>query len=408
MPSTSIPTGVLSSTAAKVAVAVAFLAIGGVAAAQMGAFGGVMDTSTHQAVDQVPDDVDSVASFDPAVLERDVTDRLYVTAYNATVRPSEAPANETETGEDGEEDFGDDDEVTTSPVEMVPTNLTAAFDSAENETGLDPRAAEDVVFFNRQRENFTQPRYAGAIVHADWEKDEVREAVENNTDKEYVNTTVNGAIVYQPAESENESEEERTFGPPEPEQWVAVLGDGEYVFGTEQAVNDTIAVEYGDAEALDGDLREAYDDTRDGYVRYAQRSQNVNVTRVNRTLGRQTGLNVTAYAEAYNGLYITSGSYYITDDGDALGFQSKTLTNSTDTARDVADLTQGFISIQAGAIQNETIEEQLRATEVTREDTTVTVTREVPVDVAEKLIRWFGAAIQPDDRRGSAAAQPIA
>lgn len=401
MPSLSIPTGILGSTAAKVAVAVAFLAIGGVAAAQIGALDGVVGSDNTDAIERVPDGVDTVATFDASVLEDEKTNRLYVTAYNATVGAAmDDTENETD---ETEAEMGPGP----SPGEMVPANASAALDEVENESGLDPRAVDEVVVFQQHRENYTQPQYSGAIVHADWNKSVVVDAVSNSTDETYVNTTVNGVTVYQPeATEESDEDDEIGFGAPEPEQWVAVLDDGEYVFGTEQAVNDTIQVAVGEADPVDGDLRSAYDDTKDGYFRYAQRSQNVNVTRINRTMGQRTGLNVTAYAQAYNDLHVTAGSYYLTESG--LGFQSRTLTNATDTARDVQDLTQGFISIQAGAIQNETIENELRSTDVSRDGTTVTVTRETSMETAVKLIKWFGSAVQADQQSAGMAAQPIA
>ncbi|WP_436927421.1 hypothetical protein [Halosimplex amylolyticum] len=415
----SIPTGAFGSTAAKAVVVVAFLAIGGVAAAEIGVFEDVVGQDDSDAIDQVPDGVDSVATLDASVLEEDVSARLYATAYNATVGASTGgsesettattatPAGDgaDETDEDETDGFDDEPRTATSPVEMVPANLSAALDETENQTGLDPRAAEEVTFFEKQRENYTQPRYAGAVVHADWTESAVVEAASNNSDTEYENTTIDGVTVYQPVENESEDEDELSFGPPEPEEWIAVLDDGEYAFGTQQAVNDTIAVAVGDADPVDGDLRSAYEETRDdGYVRYAQRSQNVNVTRINQTMGQRTGLNVTAYAEAYNDLHVTSGSYYIADD--KLGVESRILTNSTETARDVADITQGFISIQAGAIQNETLETQLRSTNVTQDGTTVTVSRETPVDTAAKLVRWYGSILTGSGQTGSAAAQP--
>ncbi|WP_164471514.1 hypothetical protein [Halosimplex salinum] len=390
----SLPTGVLSSTAAKAVVVVAFVAVGGVAAAQIGVIDGMMSSEDAEALDQVPDGVDSVAAIDGSILEEDVSERLYATAYNATVR-QELEAEESEENET--------EMRRSSPAEMVPANLTAALDEAENESGLDPRAVDEVVVFSQER-NFSQQDYAGAVVHADWNESAVVAAASNSSDSEYENTTVEGVTVYKPVENETE-EDEMTFGAPDPEEWIAVLDDGQYAFGTDEAVNDTIQVEVGNADPVDGDLRTAFEETRDGYVRYAQRSQNVNVTRINQTMGQRTGLNVTAYAQAYNDLHVTAGSYYLTED--SLGFESRTLTNSTDTARDVEDLTQGFISIQAGAIQNETIENELRSAEVTRDGTTVTVTRETSVETAEKLLRWFGSAVN-EEQTGDSGAEPVA
>jgi len=385
----SIPTGTLSSTAARVAVVAAFVAVvavGGVAAAQMGALDGVTGSQDSALLEPVPDDVDSVAVFDGSVIESDTAERLYATGYNATVGSVDESESD-DANETDEETF-----ETTSPVEMVPANLTGAFDEVENESGLDPRAVEQVTVYSQRQANFTSPPYQGAIVEADWDKSDVIDAVSESANRTYRNTTVDGVTVYKP-EAEDEEDNVTSFGPPEPDQWVAVFDEDEYVFGTEQAVADAVDVEADEAEPVDGDLRRAFDDTRDGYLRYAQSSQSVNVTRINQTMGQSTGLNVTAYAEAYNDLHITSGTYYITDDGETLGTESRVLTNSTDTARDVKDLAQGFISIQAGAIQNETLETELRETDVTRDGTTVTVSRETDVETAEMLVRWYGSIL---------------
>jgi|GEM_PF-1640485 len=416
----SIPTGTLSSTAAKAVVVVAFVGVvaaGGVAAAQMGALDGMMGSEDSAMLEQVPDGVDSVAVFDGDVIESDVSQRLYATGYNATVgsmNRSTPAAGDNETA--GDDEMADDDETVTptSPAEMVPANLSGALDSVENESGLDPRAVERVIVFNQRQENFTAAPYQGTIVHADWSKSAVAEAVFNETDESYVNTTVDGVVVYKPEPTDEENV--TSFGPPAPDQWVAVIDENEYAIGTEEAVNDTIQVAVGDADPVDGDLRRAFDSTRDGYVRYAQSSQNVNVTQINQTMGQSTGLNVTAYAEAYNDLHITSGTYYITDDGDALGVESRIMTNSTDTARDVQDLAQGFVSIQAGAIQNETLETELRETDVTRDGTTVTVSRQTDIETVETLIRWYADILTGGQRTAgtgvatgtAAAAAPIA
>jgi hypothetical protein len=371
---------------AVVAAFVAVVAVGGVAAAQMGALDGVTGSQDSALLEPVPDDVDSVAVFDGSVIESDTAERLYATGYNATVGSVDESESD-DANETDEETF-----ETTSPVEMVPANLTGAFDEVENESGLDPRAVEQVTVYSQRQANFTSPPYQGAIVEADWDKSDVIDAVSESANRTYRNTTVDGVTVYKP-EAEDEEDNVTSFGPPEPDQWVAVFDEDEYVFGTEQAVADAVDVEADEAEPVDGDLRRAFDDTRDGYLRYAQSSQSVNVTRINQTMGQSTGLNVTAYAEAYNDLHITSGTYYITDDGETLGTESRVLTNSTDTARDVKDLAQGFISIQAGAIQNETLETELRETDVTRDGTTVTVSRETDVETAEMLVRWYGSIL---------------
>ena len=361
----------------KIAVVMVLVAVAGIGVAQLAVLG--TGGGSSGAVEQVPADVDSVTTIDMTVLEDETADRLYTEAYESV-----------------SEEVND-----TEAIGMVPANLSALSDRVENESGLDPRDAEEVVYFQQQRENFTAPAYAGAVVHADWNESALLDIVANETDTDYENTTVDGVTVYRP--NTEEEDEEFGFGP-DP-RWVGVLGDSEYVVGTENAVRDTIAVSVGNGSALSGDMLSAYQETRDGYLRSVQRSQNVNVTAINQTAGSTTGLNVTAYAEAYNDLHITASSSYTTDDG--IGSQTRILTNSTATAEDVESLTQGFISIQAGAIQNETIKSELRAASVSRDGTTVTVTRETSVDAAVKTLEWYLSLLDAGEGAAPGAA-PVA
>lgn len=357
----------LSGTAVKVIFAVAVVAVAGVATAQLG----VLDLVSGDggAVDQVPDGVDAVARVDPGVLEDEKANRVYEAAYDQAVG-----------------DAREDSDRVRAGASVVPENLTAAGDRIENESGLDLRTIDEIIVFRERSDNFTEPAYAGVIVHAGWNESQVVDVAANNSYAEYENATVDGKTVYRPVESDD------GFGTTS--EWIGVLGDGEYVFGSEAVVTDTINVTTGDAEALDGDLRSAYDDTRDGYVRYAERPQNVNVTQVE-AIDAETELNVTKYAVEYNNLYVTAGSYYATDDG--FGVENRILTNETSAAKDVESLIQGSISVQAGAVQNETIESVLRSTEVNRDGTTVTVTRETSVETAIEVIDWFAAISESSD-----------
>ncbi|MFB6151254.1 MAG: hypothetical protein ABEJ40_05555, partial [Haloarculaceae archaeon] len=379
--------GLLSSTAVRVGLAVVLVAaIGGVAATQLGVMGGSDGAGTSDAVEQVPDGVTGVARFDPGVLDDSVATELYAEAYEAT-------ANATDRESDGGTTTTATPGMAVSPRASVPSNLTAVRERIENQTGLDPGAADEVVAFWNAPENATGEQYGGVIVHADWNESAFKRAVAESAPVRYENATVAGKRVYRPSSGGGD---EDALTAPSPD-WIGVLGDGEYVVGTEAAVTDAIRVSAGNESSLDGDLLSTYSETEDGYLRYAVKSPSTNVTRINETYGAFTGMNVTKYGEAYNDLYVVAGSYYTTDSG--LGSETRIRTNETDTAKDVRDLIQGAISINAGAVQNETLERQLRSTEVNRDGTTVTVTRETSIEAMIEIFRWYRSIMDPEEMR---------
>lgn len=352
--------GIFGSAIFKGAAIVALLALVGVGAAQMGVLDLGSSGGASDAVKQVPDGVDSVVKVDAEILEDDLTKQFYAETYDYV-------QNNT------------DDRARAGASQSMPANLTALYDRAENETGLAPEDLDEVVVFQQHRDGYSEPQYAGAIVHADWNESEFVGTVENSSHVEYENETRHGMTVYRPAE-----EDDSRFAP-DPD-WVGVIDDGEYVVGSEAAVNDTLAVAAGEAEPFGGEMLDAYEDTRDGYVRSVERSGNVNLTQLNEADDR-TGINLTKYGEEYNNVHMTAGSMYVTDD--AIGSETTVYTNATSAAKDVESLYDGVLSIYAGAVQNETLEEELRSVEVERDGTEVHVSRETDLETAMELLRWL-------------------
>ena len=390
---------------------IALVVLAGVGAAQILLLGGGDGTASgadaSDAVGQVPAGVDSITRVDAGVLEDESIAELYAKVYNTTVGEGTAeggfgPGDDEGGSTDESGGFGPDGPLgpgagmPTAGLTAVPETLTEFREAVENETGVDPTAVEEVVTFQKQpavqgqsslergsADAFAAP-YVGTIVHAEWSPTEMVRVVENNTMQDLERTTVSGTTVYRPTGTDETGEEVPMD--PVTTGWLAVLGDGEYVVGTPEVVNDTIAVANGEADPVGGDLLAAYERTPDGFVRSVQRSRNVNVTRLQQ-FDAETGANLTAYAEAYNDLHVTASSTYTTDDG--LGSETVILTNSTDTARDVESLVDGFRSIQAGAIQNETVEGALRSMEISRDGTTVRLSRETSVETAVEIIEWY-------------------
>ena len=295
------------------------------------------------AVDQVPDGVDTVVRVDMAITNDTVTQELARAGLNST-----------------------------GPM-GGPDNLDAVGTEVDSRTDLDPQAISEVVIFGKVNQSAaeSEEEYVGVVVHADWETEEFLESAENDTESvaptEYERTTYNGQTVLEPV-GENAADDE----------WVGVLGDGQFVLGTEAAVTDSIDVATGDAERFDGKLRSAYEETAPGLVKFAVTVPENSIP-AEQTGGIDTG--------SYQSVETIAGSYYTTQTG--AGVEVRLGATGTEGAKDVADVTDGALSIGAGTVQNETAKDALRAVEVERDGQVVTVSYEESVDSLEALLRYL-------------------
>lgn len=339
----------LALTKGKIAVAASVLLVaaagGGVAAWQLG----VLETKKPAAVEQVPADVDMVVHVDMAVMEDAKTRQLLNTMYNST--PSASASATAESG---------------------PESMSESLQEFENETGLDPTKAEEVVIFGQTSEQASPstsgPRYVGIILHADWSNDAFVSALEDADETEYTKTSYSGTTVYESTGTTGEA------------SWVGLLGDGQYVIGTEQAVKDTIDVTTDDADSWGGDLRSTYENTRDGYVTMAMDVPEERIP------DQRTGTSPVDPTQ-YNKVRILSMVYYTKSDG--VGLEMRMKAKNTDAAKDVADVTDGGVSFVRGSIKDEAVKETLRDIEVSREESTVVVTFESTIDSLEDLFDYL-------------------
>lgn len=241
-------------------------------------------------------------------------------------------------------------------------NATAIF---ENETGVDPGPAREVVVFSDNRSE-NESAYGGFVLHTDAETDTAVGGIRDTTNSTYRTTTYSGATVHVPANASN--------------RYIGVLGEGQVVVGTQAAVRDTIDVSAGDADALDGPLRAAYEGTRNGTVRFATSAP-----------GRWVPaggdfVNV----EVYRKLDTAAGTYYI--DGGTAGLTVRLGASSTANAQTVAQATQGAAVIGQRTIENESVARSLEAVNVTREGKTVTVRYEQPLGPFQRTVRYLYGA----------------
>jgi len=327
----------------RTAVAVAaVLVLGGAAAAGAVTFTDVLDTGSPPAVDQVPGGVDVVVQVDGEILTDETTRRL-----------SNGAAETTPGGPE--------------------TNVSEALSKFENETGLDTAGFREAVAYGQMPdEGFmgtSREAYGGVIVHADWDNEAIIAEARNESTVELREETYNGQPIYRPA-TEPEYGSATTYGE---------LGDGQVVMGTEAAVEDAIDVTQGDAPALEGDLRAAYDATPDGLVEFASRVPTEQVPEG----GMGTGVDVSQFRR----VDVVSGAYY-TGSTD-VGVEFHLHANAESDAQDVHDVIDGGISVLTGTTTSERAKDHLRSIEVERDGTTVLVTYERSVESIQELLEHY-------------------
>jgi hypothetical protein len=252
-----------------------------------------------------------------------------------------------------------------------PDTMAGALARFENETGLDPNALHHATAFSRYEESTGEGAsdYSATILRSDWAESDVVDAIESRDEVTLERRTYNGVAIYAPRGDD---------GTPEAasDSWLAVLGDGTYVLGTERAVRDVVDVHQGDAETLDGKLKNAFQNTRDGYLRFA-----VNVPEERVPSGESASVDTSKYRD----VEMLSGSYY-TATG-KLGLEMTMHATDESAADDIADVTDGALSLLAGTSENEELKQTLRAVEVEQDGDDVSITYENSVDEVQELVR---------------------
>lgn len=319
------------------ALLVAALVVGaGCSGAVPGLGGGGGGDDAPAAADVVPAQADFVASVDVTGL---MTDQTLNELANSTLDEESEEV----------EDTGD------------------ARESFQEETGLDPAKLHRAVVFMQTDE---EAEYAGVVLETDWATEDVVAAIENDSETEVEETTYGEKTVYRPAEDSGSED-----------GWLAVLDDGRYAAGSEDAVKDAIDVANGDADSLDGDLREAFENTsEDSYLRFASTVPQDEVP-ADEMGGGQFD------TSSFNQVEIVAGEHAVEDGNVSVTLNMEVA--STSDAEDIMNTLDGALRLYTANLGDETMRAVLEDISVSQDGTTVTVHAESPSEELQALLEQF-------------------
>lgn len=214
----------------------------------------------------------------------------------------------------------------------TPASVEGVLGEVRNSTELAPEGLLSATMFGTTPDSETaglagQTDSAGVVVQATWSEEALVGAIENSSAYDLEASSYAGATLYSPTDATAASD-----------SYLGVLGDDRYVVGTEERVKAVLDVSAGDADALSGDLRSAFADTReDGYVRYAMTvpQDQVPTDRLENTSG-------VSNPEIFTEVETVSGAQYT--DGDTVGLSMTMHVGSTDAAKDLADVLAGVFA----------------------------------------------------------------
>jgi hypothetical protein len=200
-------------------------------------------------IDSVPEGVDTVMQFESGVVDDPTT----VTLMNGLI-------------DMGGADMGGEDQ-----------SYEDILAEAESESELSRDGFDSLTVF-ANAEAIENEEYAGMIAQTDWSWEDLIKASEATTDDiedDLTEDSYNGVTVYKNDTAQVEEE-----------AWIADFGDGTFAVGSSQAVKDVIDTRAGDAEPFSGDLRDAYNNAQDGYMKMAMVVPEEQVSEA----GEQTGV----------------------------------------------------------------------------------------------------------------------
>ena len=256
-------------------------------------------------------------------------------------------------------------------TDTSPESYEVLLDEAEAQATLDPSRLQSVLGFGEFGYlGFGGEAYAGAVFESDWAESDVVDALEENSEVEYTEDEYAGTTVYR-----NDAEYLDTT--------LAVLGDGRYVLGSASAVEDATDVANGDGDAIGSALSDAYDASRDGYVRYSAEVPDDSIPRALPVGSERVEL------DAYQRVTHSGGALY--SNGDTVGLEVLFVAVDAQAAEAVAEQTEALITV-AKSLESTTdeVEAALDRLTVSQDGANVSITYETTVGELEGRIEALG------------------
>lgn len=238
-----------------------------------------------------------------------------------------------------------------------PTSVEEMLADVEEDSGLDPTKVQGVTFFATEGENVpTNAEQAGAILTTEFTEDEIVAAMEDQG-TEFSEETYRDTTVY-------------TYGF-DNQNALAALGDGAFAVGDTTAVESVLDVDAGDEDAVSGDLLTQFENTDDGYLRFAMDVPQEQVPTEELGGGAQID------TSAFNTVTYVTGSFATS--GDEVTTTVNLVSESSDDAARINDVVDGALSLYSG-VGNENLREAMEKVEVSQDGDTVTVSFTDTVD----------------------------
>ena len=241
--------------------------------------------------------------------------------------------------------------------EEIPEDVTGALDRIEEEAELDPESMSEAILSGTYEGDAGEDQ-AAYTFWTEWSEEDLLDVIEEEgasyTEESYGDTTV-----YAP-------EQPMQSGAP---TRMAVLEEGVFTIGTQTHVEATIDTHNGDEDPVSGEVRDGYDASTDGHLRYA-------FDVVSSEVPESTGGEVDPAVFTD----VTYGYGSLSEDGSDRVMSLSLETDDEEATGEVTEVIEGALSMAEQQIEESETEDSeelltaLEATEVSGDGTTTAVT----------------------------------
>jgi hypothetical protein len=242
-----------------------------------------------------------------------------------------------------------------------PEDYEEALETAEDESDLDPSGLQWAVGFG---DYSSDEPYGGVLFNSNWAEDDVVDAIEE-TGSDLDDDEYEGQTIYVP-------QGEYATGS------MGVLGNGKFVVGSENAVEDTIDVSKGNEDPIEQELAGAFNSTQNsGLVRFAGEVPDDTIPDSYPPRGDDS-IDLSAFQDVpYAG-----GSLYTKSGGDTVGMEMTMQAEDNSHAEDLKEQTEALITLAENREGTPSDAEDILS-EITvqiRNNTNVAISYEAPLD----------------------------